>query len=145
MKGILTSFFWICLLLSSCEYYNYGKGVQADTKKEFELEKGFFKSLHFIGNISKKLYCERCDLNKYQFIISLKIFEPQNINIGFLSFQPFYSFNNENQLVISVNQSVFENLKVGSFVIKEKDSDFLNCGSRHYKILEENGFQWIPK
>jgi hypothetical protein len=144
MKKSLQIFFCISVIFSSCHDYNYSKGVHRDAERLFKSHKEFFKSLSFGGVISGKKYCEKCQLNKYQIIIDLKEKKPEIIELGNLSYQPYYFFTIKNQLTISVTQHLYESLEKGFLLEKKMDSDSLIWENQQYILLSKEQSQWLP-
>jgi len=145
MKRVINSLIGISMILSSCDYVNFTKGVKNDSEKIFVSHKKFFKSLFFNGTISEKKYCAKCQFNKYQIIIDLKEKEPKTIDIGNFSYQPYYFFNDKNQLTISVTPNLYESVKAGLFIEKKMDSDSLTSERLQYDLLSDKESQWVPK
>lgn len=129
----------------SCRYSNYADGVKSDTKKSFLLHKFFFNKMAFSGTIVEKKYCAECDLNKYQITINLKYTEPKNIDIGNMSFQPFYFFSSNQQLTISVTKDTFDGFEQGWQVEKRSNSDTLASGLKKYNLISKGATQWLPE
>lgn len=144
MKNLIHVFLSIIMISYSCDNYNFTKGVYKDAERLFESHKKFFKSLAFKGVISERKYCEKCQLNKYQVIIDLKEKWPDTIGIGDLMYPPYYSFNEKNQLNISLAKNLYDSLKEGMLIEKKIDSDSLICDSKKYSILSHKKSQWLP-
>lgn len=144
MKRLIKSLFWISIILSSCDYFNYAKAVHDDSERILASHKKFFTSLSFNGDISKKIYNGRGQLNKYQLIINLKEKEPKEIELSNLSYQPYYFFYDNNQLIISVTKDLYESIKEGSLIEKKMDSDSLICGRQQYNLLSDKKSRWLP-
>jgi hypothetical protein len=136
--------FCIIAVFSSCENINYAKSVHKDAERLFRSHKDFFKSLAFSGVVSEKKYCEKCQLNKFQIMINLKEKKPEIIDLGNLSYQPYYFFNNENQLIISVTQYLYGSMKEGSLVEKKMYSDSLIRERQQFILLSEKKSLWLP-
>jgi len=134
--------FWSC---SHSSYYDYSKGAQTDVQRNFESHKQFIKSFSFKGTLEKKIFCERCDKNKYQFLIALEMKKPDTINLGFRSYPPYYSMSKENELNLSVTKGVYEVISVGEIIMKGGDSDDLRLGDQNYKLLSQKKRLWLPE
>ena len=117
--------------------------IQKDTQKNLSLHKEFFKTLSFTG-FSKKKYCEECNFNKYQIILKLEKINPNKIALGNKSFQPYYFFSSESELNISVNQSLYNAIRTGSFVEKKVDADYLVVDNQKYILFSEDKYKWLP-
>jgi hypothetical protein len=144
MKKSVNLLFCISLLFCACDDLNYAKAIKKDEERLFESHKKFFKSLAINGVISEKKYCEKCQLNKYQIIIELKEKKPEVIELGNLSYQPYYFFNNKNQLILSVTKNIYDSTKNGLFTEKKANSDSLICGAKQYNLLSGKKSQWLP-
>ena len=130
------------LLFCAC-HLDYSKNVRRDAERLFKSHKEFFKSLSFGGVISGKKYCGNCQLNKYQIIIDLKYKKPEIVELGNLSYQPYYFFTNEEQLNISVTRRIYESLENGFHLEKNMDSDSLICRNSQYILLSKEQSQWL--
>lgn len=137
--------FSISILICSCDHWGYAKAVKKDAERSYRLHKQFFKSLGIKGVVREKKYCEKCDYNKYQFIIDLKQKKPETIEISNLSYQPYYFFSNENQLTISVSKLMYESAKEGASIEKKIGSDSLIWEGRQYNLLSGKEKQWLAE
>jgi hypothetical protein len=138
MKNLKLTF--IILLFCSCV-----NSIQKDTQKNILSHKKFLKSLSFTGIVKGKKYCEECNFNKYQIVLKLEKTDPDEISLGNRSFQPYYFFDSENQLTISVSQSLYESASTGSLSEKHSGSEFLIIGSTKHVLLSAEKYKWLPK
>jgi hypothetical protein len=111
----------------------------------FASHKEFFKSLEFSGVIAEKKYCNECQLNKYEMVVDLREKKPDTIELGNLSYQPYYFFNDKNKLTISVTQQIYNSVEKGSLIEKKMNSDSLTFLGLKYRLLSERKSQWLAE
>lgn len=134
-------FLLISIVFYSCHYRS---AMQEETQKIIISNKTFMRTLSFSGEISEKIYCEKCQLNKYQIIITLKDVSPNNIPFSNQSFQPYYSFNSNTRLNISVVKDLYDLAQNGVTIEKRPNSDYLIVGDQAYKFISEERYKWLP-
>lgn len=132
---ILVSFF-------SC---NSKQGIRKETQKQILSHKQFIKQISFKGKIIDKIYCNECNFNKYQIKIETKERRPDNIELGNLSFQPYYVIPSRNEITLSISKAIYESVEIGLEVIKNPNANNLSIKRMDYKLLSEEKFEWIPK
>lgn len=134
----------ICILsYSCCEKSNYIKGIQKDSQQIFDRKKEFFTSFTFSGVIDKKKYCENCNMNKYQIIITLDTIESDSVELKNQYYQPYYFFDKPNQLNLSVTKILYESISEMDIVKKEGHSDYLVLSNKKYRLLSEKKNEWL--
>lgn len=138
---LITKLLLSSLLICSC---NFGKGVKEETRTNIKVHKMFIKSLSFSGAIVEKIFCEKCELNKFQIVINLKGVSTENISIGNYSFQPYYYFN-RNSLNISVVKELYEFAQRGLTIEKNANSYNIIVGDKEYKLINlTEEYKWLP-
>jgi hypothetical protein len=143
MKKVIELFI-VSFAFFSCDNINYAKGVHKDAERLFISHKTFFRSLAVNGMVSEKKYCEKCHFNKYQIIIALKEEKPEAIELGNLSYHPYYFFIGKSQLNISVTQQLYDSVKEGSLIEKKTQSDSIILGGQQYRLLSDKKSEWLP-
>ena len=138
---ILKTLFLISTLFCSC---NFAKGVKEDAQKNMISHKTFIQTLSFKGQIVEKKFCEKCNVTKYQIIFSFKEIDPKNITIGNQSFQPYYFFDVNNRLNISVVKDLYESAEKGLAIEKQSNSDYLIVRNEKYKLISNEEYKWLP-
>ena len=128
------------MFFCSCHFAN---GVQEETQRSIIAHKIFIHTLSFRGKIIGREHCDNCKLNKYKIIISLKEIIPKNITIDNQSFQPFYFFETNDSLTISVAKNLYEIAQEGLSVEKDADTDYLTVGPQKYRLISEEKYKWL--
>jgi hypothetical protein len=132
----------IVLNLFSCDYIDYAEGIQHETKVQFEFTKAFIRNLAFTGKIHEKKYCFDCKINKYE--IKILVFElSEKPSLNSYMFPPFYSFDADSFLNISISKNMFENILVGDTIIKQKNGLSINIENIEYKYLSADSTKWL--
>ena len=137
MKTVLL----ISILFGSC---NFGKGVQKEAQQKIIVHKAFIKSLSFNGQLVEKKFCEKCEVNRFQIIIGLNEINPKNIIFSNQFFEPYYFFDLNNRLNISVVKDLYESAQKGLAIEKQANSDYLIIGSQKYKLISDEKYKWLP-
>jgi hypothetical protein len=138
---LIKTFFLISILFCSCDF---SKGVKEDVQKNMISHKAFIQSLSFSGQIVEKKFCEKCNVTKYQIIINFKEINPKNITIGNQNFQPYYFFDVNNRLNISVVKDLYESAEKGLAIEKQSNSDHLIVRNQKYKLISNEEYKWLP-
>lgn len=141
MKISVIIFFLSCIALSS---FKCKSVIRDEIKKKITTNKNFMKSLSFSGEVSRKVYCEKCKLNKYQLLISINEIRPDSIPINNQSFQPYYSFNSTALLNISVVKELYDLAQKGTVINKHPNSDLLILNGQTFKFISIEKYQWLP-
>jgi len=146
MRKVITNFVLLCLWGCSCSNHSdFAKAVAKDAQKNFSSHKEFFKSFSFEGRLDTKRYCEKCNRNKYQFVISLNMKKPDSVGFANTFFEPYYTLYRGNQLTISVPENIYNSLKEGDIIKKEPRSNVLHCNEQRYDLLSAKDFQWLAE
>ncbi len=141
MKAIIL-FNLILLSIFSC---NSEQGIRKETQKRILSHKQFIKEISFTGKIYDKVYCNECNFNKYQIKIKIEEMKPDKIELGNLSFQPYYAILSKNEIALSINKEMYEAVEKGLEVTKKPNSNNLSIKSIDYKLLSEKKYEWIPR
>jgi hypothetical protein len=133
--------FFISILFYSCHSKST---IQDNTQKIIASNKTFMRQFSFSGEISKKLYCQKCQINKYQITVIIKSMSPNNIPLSNQSFQPYYFFNSNTKLNISVSKGLYDYAQENQSIEKEMNSSNLIIGGQPHKFINEEKYKWIP-
>ncbi len=137
-------FILFVLPITSCKYCNLAEGVKNDSVRIFKLKKDFFLKFKIEGVIDTKKQCDSCNLNKYQIVIKLDSFKIEHINFSNRFNEPYYNFNENNMLVLSVSKNLFDLLKVQDRVAKDSNSLFMKFRNYNIPMLSEKELEWLP-
>lgn|GEM_PF-5350632 len=129
------------ILVNNCDFVNE---VQGDTQKNILLHKQFINEISFKGMVIEKIYCNKCNFNKYQLKIQSNDIDNDKIKIGNLSFPPYYWILKENKILLSVNKELFEETKKNSQLVKLKNSSYISIDNRDFLLLNQKKYLWIP-
>jgi hypothetical protein len=130
-------------MLSSCNYSKYSNGIKEETKKSFKEHKNYIYNLFFKGEIIKKEKCEKCQINKYS--ISLKLIRlNEKPSIGNTQYPPYYSFECDSILNITVSPNIFNQVEENEVVVKESHSSYLKIENNLILYLDSEEYQWLP-
>ena len=145
---MFTKIITMCLLssafiFSSCDYKKYAEGIKKDTQKKFDMSKNFIYRLSFEGQITKKEFCKECECCKYKLKIELSQLSEKPV-LGNIEFSPYYSFENDSLLSITVSKELFEQVKEKDTVFKEKESFNLKVGEQKLFYLNKGKYKWLP-
>ena len=127
------------------DYARFSSAVQKDARRLFASHKEFFRSVEFSGIITEKEYCNKCQFNRYRLIVELKVKKPGKIELGDLSYPPYYFFNDNNQLVVSVTQQIYNSSEKGHLIGKVMNYDSLIYEGSGYRLLSDYKSEWLPE
>jgi len=122
MKNTVVMASMMVALTCSCEYKKFIDGVRQDAEQSSVARKAFFRILAFNGKIYLKKYCDYCETNKYQLVINIIHKNPALISLSDSDYQPYYSFQPNNQLVISVEKHIYDSIQENEPIDKEANS-----------------------
>jgi len=142
---IMKAIFFFNLILVSFFSCNSEQAIRKETQKQILSHKQFIKEIYFKGKINDKIYCNECNFNKYRIKIKTEEMKPDKIELGNLSFQPYYVITSKNEITLSISKEIFESVEIGLEVVKNPSSNNLSIKSKDYKLLSEEKFEWIPK
>lgn len=143
-KGIVIYIGLIVVMFSSCDCNKYAQGVKNDSQRTFDRNKDYFYLLSFEGRIIKKNYCKECELNKYTLTLELNRLSKKP-TFGSAQFPPYYNFESDTILNISVSKKLFEEGKEEDIVIKQGESANLKLNNQEYLLLDKEKYTWLPK
>jgi len=132
---------FILLTILSCKNE---QGIQKETQNRILFHKNFIRQIYFEGIVSDKIYCNECHLNKYQVKVKVSTMRPEKIELGNLSFQPYYSILEEKEITLSVNKKLYDATDKGIKIIKKTNSNNLSIKNKDYKLISEKKYKWIP-
>jgi hypothetical protein len=89
------------------------------------------------------VYCEECELNKYQLKFSLSSLSEKPI-ISNMQYPPYYTFENDTVLNITVSKELFEQVKEKDRVFKVKESFYLKVKEQELLFLNQGKYKWLP-
>ena len=134
----------LCLIIYlSYDGYKYADGIKKETKKTFEKNKDFIYKLSFQGQVIEKVFCEKCIVNRYTLKIELLQLSEWP-SIGIAQYPPYYIFEKDSVIIITVPKELFEHAKERDSVIKDCQSFNLRVGNKEYLYLNKGKYQWIP-
>jgi hypothetical protein len=145
MKTRFGLFLIICVLFCSCGLIDFAKGEREDAQRIAISGKRFFKALSFKGVIDKKIYCPECDdRGNYKILIALKTSNPDSISFNDQYYQPDYFFNIERkELTMAVTKNIYDNVKIGAGIEKEKASNSILLFGKSYALLNDAPYKWL--
>ncbi len=123
---------------------DYAKGVRDDSNRNFDSKKKFINELHFVGKVLEKKYCPSCKIYKYQLVIDLLAFEKGLVQLPNLSFEPYYSFNDD-KLTLSVSNHTYQQAETGDEVEKAALSNKIIISDQNLVLLDEDTNKWLPE
>lgn len=144
IKSIITISFLIVLFFSSCDYVKYTKAIEKETIQRFNSNKNFMKNISFTGYVLDKKKCEDCQgINKYSIILHLvKLSEKPKISN--IQFNPYYSFENDSILTISVSKDLYDKLILNEKILKQANSFNIVRNNQEFQYLSYNKGKWLP-
>jgi hypothetical protein len=141
MKTILILNF-VIIMFNSC---NSGNNIKTETQDRILSHKKFIHNIDFEGTVINKTYCNECNFNKYQIKIKVEDRKLEKIELGNLSFPPYYSILENNEIVLSVNSELYERTKNNSLIKKTKNSNCISIDNINNRLISEKKYQWIPE
>ncbi len=130
-------------MLSSCNNNKYSEGIKKDTQKIFVKNKGYIYGLTFEGQITEKSYCKECELNKYTLTLKLNQLSAKPI-FSSEQYPPYYIFESDSVLNITVSKEFFDQVKERDKVYKERESFNLKVGKLELLYLNKEKYKWLP-
>ncbi len=142
MKYILILLFSLNLLMASCQIKQFGEGVINDTKRNFSTHKDYIYSLSFEGIVAKKEVCDNCNINKYSIRMTLSGLSKKP-DISNIQYPPYYLFEGDSVLTISVTKDLFGLIKVNDKIIKEIKEFELIINTKKELYLSKDKNKWL--
>lgn len=145
MKRLYNFTFLIVIIFSitSCNLFEYAKAIQTESKENFEKHKSYMVNSSFKGVIIKKVYCERCEINKYVLTIRLdSIYKKPSFQEA--QFPPYYEFKNDTILDIVVSQSIYDEVEEKNLLLKQKHSHYISVEQLELLYLSKKHEEWTP-
>jgi hypothetical protein len=130
-------------MLFSCNNNKYSEGIKKDTQKIFVKNKGYIYGLTFEGQITEKSYCKECELNKYTLTLKLNQLSAKPI-FSSEQYPPYYTFESDSVLNITVSKEFFDQVKERDKVYKERESFNLKVGKLELLYLNKEKYKWLP-
>lgn len=140
MKYLLVTMFFTGTL--SCQLLDFSNHEQKNANQLFSEKKAFLHSFAFSGHIQEKRYCVQCSINKFTLLIKLNSYK--KVEFSDLQYQPYFFFQGDSIILISVSKQIFEYSKENSFVQKEANSDYLTVQDTSLMLLSKNEKEWLP-
>lgn len=136
-------FIYILLFFYSCQFLEYADNEREDTQRIFLEKKKFIFQTFFYGEIKEKKKCMECNFNRYSLLIKLDS-GIKNATFANLQHQPYYIYEKDSQLTISVSKELFEVANVNDIIKKDSNSNYINVHGSSFKLLNDNDRLWIP-
>ena len=127
----------------SCQLFDYSSAEKKAANKMFLAKKQFIYQFSFCGVIKEKRNCPKCDLNKYSLSIKLDSCFT-NPTFSDLQYHPYYSFENDSLLIISVSKQAFELSNTNDYVKKYSESNNIIIHDMSCVLLSNRKELWIP-
>ena len=122
---------------------NYSREVKEESAEIFDFHKNFMFELGFSGIISEKNICEDCKINKYTIKIELTQLK-RKPEFSETHYPPYYFFENDSTLSISVNLNLFKEVKMLDTIIKNSKSFTFKVNQVEIQYLNNEKQEWFP-
>lgn len=142
MKTIL-KYSLLLVLLTSCDYIKYSKGVKDDTHKKFAYHKELINHTAFKGTVTNKLYYNNREANKYQITIHIDNAGYKKLKSGWPGFAPLYDIPEHNILNFSVSPAIYKAIKIGESIDKDPNSNNFIIDNKGYSYLSNDKHKWL--
>jgi len=126
--------------LYSCDY---SREIKKETAKIFDSHKKFMTELSFGGVVYEKNICENCKMNKYTLKIGLTQLDKKP-EFGDTHYSPYYIFENDSILTISVDVILFNGVDIKDTVTKKSKSLTINVNQIKLQYLSSEKKYWLP-
>lgn len=138
----------LCLLLftcfSGCDYVKYSKAIKEEAIAKFNTNKEFIQRISFNGYIIEKKSCKDCQ-NVYKYRVKLHLNNlSETPNIGNIQFNPYYSFENDSTVIISISKYLYNSVNTGSELSKKNNSVDITIDNKLYRYLSKEKDKWLP-
>ncbi len=128
--------------MTGCQVKQFGEGVRTDTKRIFYTNKEYIYSLSFEGIVKKKELCYSCNINKYSVRINLNRLSKKP-EISNIQYPPYYLFEGDSILTISVTKDLFDLIKENDKIIKKKKEFDLIINTKRRTYLSKDKNKWL--
>lgn len=136
-------FFTFSVILCSCHYGDYANSEKKDTKRVFTQKKKFMLQTSFEGVIKEKRSCATCNFNKYT--LEIRLSEGSDTpSFSDKQYQPYYNYNNDSMLVISVASDIYIAANIGEAIKKPANANYIIIQNQNFKFLNDNETLWLP-
>ena len=143
IKRIILLSFVFCSI-SSCDYVKYAKSIKEETTTKFNANKEFLKRISFNGYVLEKNTCESCQ-NVYKYRVKLRISKlSEKPNITNIQFNPYYSFENDSTVTISVSKDLYDKMILKDELSKKNNSFNLIRNKQEFQYLSKEKDKWLP-
>ncbi len=138
----------LCLLIltcfSGCDYVKYAKAIKEETITKFNVNKEFVKRVSFVGDVIEKTTCEDCQ-GVYKYRVKLQLNKlSEKPNISNIQFNPYYSFENDSIVVISISKNLYDRMILRDRLSKKNNSLYLIRNNQEYQYLSKEKDKWLP-
>jgi len=133
----------VMISMFSCDSYKYGEGVTRDTQRTFNKNKQYLYSIVFDAIMVEKMYCPNCDINKYALKMIIKDISEKPF-IENSQYPPYYSFEGDSILILSVSKELYEKVNVNQKILKTYNSYDLFINNEKYNLLNKKDNAWLP-
>jgi len=123
---------------------NYSREVKEGSVEIFDFHKNFMFEIGFSGIISEKKICENCENNKYTIKIIL-IQLKRKPEFSETHYPPYYFFENDSTLNISVDVNLFKEVEILDTVIKNSKTFTFNVNQVEIQYLNNKKQEWLPQ
>jgi len=141
----MSLFVRIITILMFAGFYscNYSREVQKESVKIFDSHKKFMAELGFVGVVYEKNICENCKFNRYTLKIGLTQLDkkPEFSNTHY---PPYYFFENDSILNISVDVILFNGVEIKDTVMKKPKSLTIDVNQIELQYLNSEKKEWLP-
>lgn len=144
MKTIL-KYSLLLVLLTSCEYVKYSKGVKEDTRKQYVFHKELIKHTAFEGKILEKQYKKDSEINNYQITLNIDDAAYKKLKSGWPGLPPYYQLPEHNIVNFTVSPQIYKAVNVGKFISKESNSNNFTINNKNYSYLSTEEGKWLAE
>ncbi len=143
MKYLYYSISILIITLNSCQD-SYINGELKDSKNIFDRNKYFIFKNSFKSTVIQKNFCNECNYNKFELKLKLESLT-EKPNISNKQYHPYYSFEKDLILYISVSENIFKKVNVSDTIIKVVNSNDLLINGNKISYLSESNREWLTK
>ncbi|MCH4895568.1 hypothetical protein E0494_02495 [Marinilabiliaceae bacterium JC040] len=134
----------IALLFVGFNACNYAQAIKKETIKTFNSRKRFMTELGFVGVIHRKNICEDCNINFNRYSLKIKLIElGDKPEFGESQYPPYYSFEKDSILNISVNETLYNNVEVMDTIKKKSKFLTINIKLTELQYLSSEKKEWL--